>query len=184
MPEAKGPDDRSTYGASSTTLVALLYDELRQLAGARLRQAPAGQTLQPTALVHEAFLRLQNRDRQTWNGRRHFFGAAARAMHDILVERARARSRQKRGGGAEHVDVDDIADAIAIDEPDVDMLALSEALARLLREDAPKHELVMLRYFAGLEQQEIAELLGVSLRTVERDWRFTRAWLKEALGTP
>ncbi|MFY9343188.1 MAG: ECF-type sigma factor [Planctomycetota bacterium] len=184
MPEAPDPVDRSTRGASSTTLVVLLYDELRQLAAARLRGAPAGQTLQPTALVHEAFLRLQQRGQGAWDGRRHFFGAAARAMHDILVERARARSRQKRGGGAAQVDVDAVADSIAIAEPDVDVLALSEALEQLAREDERKHELVLLRYFAGLEHQQIAELLGVSLRTVERDWRFARAWLKAAMTQP
>ncbi len=184
MTESKGPNARSTQGASSTTLVALLYDELRQLADARLRRLPAGQTLQPTALVHEAFLRLQGRGQEQWDGRRHFFGAAARAMHDILVERARARSRQKRGGGAAHLDLDAAADAIRIDEPDVDVLALSEALERLARDDARKHELVLLRYFAGLDYQQIAEVLGVSLRTVERDWRFARAWLKEAIGKP
>ena len=183
-PEAQHPDDRSTCGASSTTLVTLLYDELRQLAAARLRGAPGGQTLQPTALVHEAFLRLQSRGQDTWDGRRHFFGAAAPAMYDILIERARARSRLKRGGAAARVELDAVADAIAIPEPDVDVLALSEALERLAQEDARKHELVLLRYFAGLEHQEIAELLGVSLRTVERDWRFARARLKEMLAQP
>jgi RNA polymerase sigma factor (TIGR02999 family) len=184
MPEARGPKDQSTSGASSTLLVTLLYDELRQLAGARLRGAAPGQTLQPTALVHEAFLRLQSRGQKQWDGRRHFFGAAARAMHDILVERARARARHKRGGGVAPVDLDAVADSIAIHEPDVDMLALAEALERLAREDERKHELVLLRYFAGLEHQEIAELLGVSLRTVERDWRFARAWLKEVMARP
>jgi RNA polymerase sigma factor (TIGR02999 family) len=180
------PNDQSaTRGASSSTLATLLYDELRSLAAARLRLLGPGQTMQPTALVHETFLRLQGRGKEAWDGRRHFFGAAARAMHDILVERARARSRQKRGGGETPASLDVVAeDAIAIAEPDLDVLALSEAMQQLAVANPRQHELVMLRYFAGLDYEEIANLLGISLRTVERDWRFARAWLKATMAPP
>lgn len=176
-------DSPPTRGASSSTLAALLYDELRSLAAARMRLLAPGQTLQPTALVHETFLRMQSRGQEAWDGRRHFFGAAARAMHDILVERARARSRQKRGGGEVPASLEQVGDdAIAIAEPDVDVLALAEVLDGLARANPRQYELVMLRYFAGLDYPEIAALLGVSERTVERDWRFARAWLKEAMS--
>ncbi len=179
-------DPRSpTHGASARTLVGLLYDELRQLAAARLRGLPPGVTLQPTALVHEVWLRLEKRGDVAWNGRRHFFGAAARAMHDILVERARARDRKKRGGDHARVHEDTASgiaiDQLPIDDPAEDMLALHDVLATLERADAHRHEVVMLRYFAGLEQREIATLLGVSERTVERDWHFCRAWLRAAM---
>lgn len=185
---ATPPDDdplRSTSSGPSSAqeLVALLYDELRQLAAARLRALPAGQTLQPTALVNEAYLRIQARGDQHWQGRRHFFGAAARAMHDILVERARARSRQKRGGGQKPVPLDDAgaADGLCLPEPDLDVLALAQALATLLQENPRGHEIVMLRYFAGLEHAEIAAMLDSSERTIRREWQFVRAWLKDAM---
>lgn len=173
------PDD----DASAAELVSQLYDELRELAAARMRTLPPGHTLQATALVNEAFLRIQSRGDKTWQGRRHFFGAAARAMHDILVERARARQRLKRGGGQQPVplDTDLQADALALPEPDIDVLALSEALADMAKEDPRGHELVMLRFFAGLENAEIAAVLGTSERTVGRDWQFARAWLKDAM---
>ncbi|MBL8755438.1 MAG: sigma-70 family RNA polymerase sigma factor [Planctomycetes bacterium] len=187
MPDVPSDDPpRTTSGGPSSAeeLVALLYDELRQLAAARLRALPAGQTLQPTALVNEAFLRIQARGDKAWQGRRHFFGAAARAMHDILVERARARARLKRGGGQKPVPLDDAdpAAGLALPEPDLDVLALSEALARLAQENPRGHEVVMLRYFAGLEHEEIAAMLDSSERTVRREWQFVRAWLKDAMG--
>lgn len=181
---AEGPPE-PTDDASAAELVAQLYDELRDLAAARLRALPPGQTLQATALVNEAFLRIQSRGDQAWQGRRHFFGAAARAMHDILVERARARQRLKRGGNQQPVPLDpDLqAEALALPEPDIDVLALSEALTRMAKEDPRGHELVMLRFFAGLENAEVAAVLGTSERTVGRDWQFARAWLKDAMST-
>lgn len=187
MPELppQDPAPTTTGGpASAEALVALLYDELRQLAAARLRALPAGQTLQATALVHEAFLRIQARGDKQWQGRRHFFGAAARAMHDILVERARARARQKRGGGNKAVPLDDAepTDGLCLPEPDVDVLALSEALSRLAGQNPRGHEIVLLRYFAGLEHAEIAAMLDASERTIRREWQFVRAWLKDAMG--
>lgn len=178
-PPAGGADRKK-----ASELLVLLYDELRGLAAARLRALPVGHTLQATALVHEAYLRIQARGDKTWDGRRHFFGAAARAMHDILVERARARQRIKRGGGkaAVPLEPDDEFAGLALPEPDLDVLALSEALAKLQQENERGHELVMLRYFAGLEHAEIAELVGVSERTIGREWQFVRAWLKDAMG--
>lgn len=180
---AERPDDAAEK-TSATELVVMLYDELRRLAASRLRALPAGQTLQATALVNEAFLRIQGRGEKVWDGRRHFFGAAARAMHDILVERARSRRRQKRGGGQQPVSLDDdfAADALALPEPGVDVLALSETLQALAHEQPRCHEIVMLRYFAGLEVGEIAAMLDRSERTVGREWKFARAWLKDAMG--
>lgn len=180
-PESPGDDAEK---ASTTELVVMLYDELRQLAAARLRALPVGQTLQPTALVNEAFLRIQSRGEKAWDGKRHFFGAAARAMHDILVERARRRQRQKRGGGQQQLSLDDdfVADALALPEPGVDVLELAEALQSLAQEQPRCHEIVMLRYFAGLELGEIAPLLDLSERTIGREWQFARAWLKDAMG--
>jgi len=164
-------------------LLPVVYAELRRLAAARLARFGAGQTLQPTALVHEAYLGLVANGDPGWKGRGHFFGAAAQAMHDIVVDRARRRAAQKRGGGAAHEDVD----AISIAAPDgsgpvEDVFALSEALARLAKDHPRRHEVAMLRTFAGLSEEEIAELHGVSTRTVEREWRFARAWLARELG--
>jgi RNA polymerase sigma factor (TIGR02999 family) len=163
-------------------LLPLVYGELRRLAAARLARLAPGQTLGPTALVHEAYLGLVQHGDPGWNGRGHFFGAAARAMHDIVVERARRRAADKRGGGALHEDVD----AISIAGPDVaaveDVIALSAALARLAAAHPRRHEVAMLKTFAGLSEEEIAELHGVSTRTIEREWRFARAWLARELG--
>jgi RNA polymerase sigma factor (TIGR02999 family) len=183
---AQPPDDPDQPGvpASAQTLIVMLYDELRQLAAARLRALPPGQTLQATALVHEAFLRIQARGDKAWDGKRHFFGAAARAMHDILVERARSRQRQKRGGGQrpQSLDTAEVVGDLVLPELGVDVLALSEALVALAREHPRGHEIVMLRYFAGLEHAEIAAMLDVSERTIGREWQFVRAWLKDAVG--
>jgi RNA polymerase sigma factor (TIGR02999 family) len=160
-------------------LLALLYTELHGLARARMARLPPGQTLQPTALVHEAYLRLVGKDRNHFQNRQHFFFAAARAMRDILVERARAKAGPKRGGGRRRVELND---AIAIEEPPAqEVLALNEALAELEREDPLKAQIVHLRYFAGMEAAETAQVLGISERTVHRHWRFIRAWLKERL---
>ena len=156
-------------------LLPLVYDELRKLAAARMAREVPGQTLQATALVHEAWLRLAGGGEQHWNGRGHFFGAAAEAMRRILVERARKRDRVRHGGGLEKVDWEHVTIATA-DSGDT-ILAIHEALEKLTAESPQKAEIVKLRYFTGLEHQEIAEVLGVSEPTVRRHWTYARAWL-------
>jgi RNA polymerase sigma factor (TIGR02999 family) len=165
---------------AAARLLPLVYDELRKLAHARMNGLPAGQTLQPTALVHEAYLRLVGKTALPLENRKHFFFAAARAMRDILVERARSKAGPKRGGGRRRVE---LTEAIAINEPPpAEVLALHEALEQLDREDPLKAQIVNLRYFTGLSMKEIADVLGQSERTVQRHWRFIRAWLKSQLG--
>jgi RNA polymerase sigma factor (TIGR02999 family) len=163
-------------------LLALVYDELRQLARARLAKLPPGQTLQPTALVHEAYLRLMSKAGPPLEDRRHFFFAAARAMRDILVEQARRKAGPRRGGGRQRVAWDEAA--AVVQPPTTDVLALHEALIELERADELKGQIVNLRYFAGMTVKETAEVLGLSERTVHRQWRFIRAWLKSKLGEP
>jgi RNA polymerase sigma factor (TIGR02999 family) len=162
-------------------LLPLVYDELRRLAAARLAAEAPGRTLEATALVHEAYLRLVDVARaQHWNSRRHFFAAAAEAMRRILVEQARARGSLKRGGGRERLDLDDLTVA-SPDRPD-DLLALDEALTRLAAAEPQAAELVHLRYFAGRTMGEAADLLGLSLRSAHRLWAYAKAWLLEELG--
>jgi len=156
-------------------LLPLVYEELRRLAAWRLAQERPGQTLQATALVHEAYLRLIGQEDPGWEGRRHFFGAAAEAMRRILVENARRKRRQKHGGKWERVDLQDLD--IASPLPDDQLLALDEALNRLIEVDARAAELVKLCFFAGLTQEQAAKELNVSISTVERTWAFARAWL-------
>jgi RNA polymerase sigma factor (TIGR02999 family) len=157
-----------------------VYAELRRLAGVLSGRLPPGQTLQPTALVHEAYLRLVGDQDPGWNGRRHFFGAAARAMRDILVEQARRKGAQKHGGRARRVD---LVEGLAIIEPPAeDLLAVDEAIQRLRGEKPHLAEIAMLRYFAGLSVEETAEVLGISASTLAREWRFARAWLARHLG--
>lgn len=168
-------------------LLPLVYEELRSLARSRLAKVPAGNTLQPTALVHEAYLRLvQSGSDETdphWRHRGHFFGAAARAMRDILVEQARRKAGPKAGGGHARVNLDDAAEHTPLIEPPVsDILALNDALTRLEKLDPRKSDVVMLRYFAGLTNEQVALAMGVSLPTVERDWRFVRSWLQKELA--
>ncbi|MBX3232185.1 MAG: sigma-70 family RNA polymerase sigma factor [Labilithrix sp.] len=170
-------------GIAAEQLLPLVYSELRRLAAVRLARAAPGATLQPTALVHEAYLGLVANGDPGWNGRAHFFGAAARAMHDIVVDRARRRAAQKRGGGAKHEDVAAISIAAPGSDRVDDVLALSAVMARLAVEHPRRHEVAMLRTFAGLTEEEIAELHGVSTRTIEREWRFARAWLARELGS-
>lgn len=168
---------------SSTQLIEKLYDELRRLAQARLRQQRPGHTLQPTALVNEAYLRLVKPGRAPWNGDGHFFAAAAQAMRDILVEHARRHAAKKRGGDLvrEHFTVT-IADPEGDGEASAEqLLDLDAALDEMQKVHPAKAELVMLRYFAGLQMKEIAEITGNSLATVERQWRFARAWLRNHL---
>lgn len=154
----------------------LVYYELRRQAAQKMAGQVSGFTLQPTALVHEAWLRLGGDQQPAWEHRRHFFGAAAEAMRQILIERARRRAARKHGGGQERVNATAI-ETVALEPVDEDVLAVSEALERLARLDPPKAELVRLRYFAGLTLEQAAETLGMPLGTAKRAWRFARAWL-------
>jgi RNA polymerase sigma factor (TIGR02999 family) len=162
-------------------LLPLVYDELRKLASQKLAQEKSPQTLQATALVHEAYLRLIG-DGQPydWNGRGHFFAAAAEAMRRILVDSARRRRSEKHGGDRDRVDLSE--DAVAAPNPDLDLIALDEALLRLASADPVKARLVELRYFAGLTGEQAAAVLGLSSSAVDRLWVFTRAWLRRELG--
>lgn len=176
---------------ASDQLLPLVYEELRKLASTNMNRESgrgAGQTLQPTALVHEAFMRLVGSDAQGWNGRGHFFGAAALAMRRILVERARARNAQKRGG--ERVKVELREDAVAVDpcqdlgdERSGELLALDRALDTLRALDERAAQIVMLRYFAGLTIEQTAEAMGLSPATVKKSWAFSRAWLGRNIAT-
>lgn len=158
-------------------LLPLVYEELRRLAAARMAHEKAGQTLSATALVHEAWLRLVKPGQEIkWDGRGHFFAAAAEAMRRILIDRARHRNSLKAGGGQARLDVNEIE--IAEQEGEVDLLALDEALQKLERKHPRKAQLVKLRYFAGLTVTEAAEALGVSVSTAENDWAYARGWLK------
>jgi RNA polymerase sigma factor (TIGR02999 family) len=156
-------------------LLPLVYEELRSLAAQKLAQESPGQTLQATALVHEAYLRLLGPEVQTWKGRGHFFGAAAEAMRRILVDNARRKQRLKRGGDQQRVELGD-AD-LAVEGLSDDLIALDEALSRLAEMDEAKAELVKLRYFAGLTVEQAAQALGFSETTAKEHWRFARAWL-------
>lgn len=163
-------------------LLPLVYSELRRLALARMAKLPPGQTLQPTALVHEAYLRLVGKAGLRLESRRHFFFAAARAMRDILVEQARAKAGPKRGGGRRRVQLNDEL-AVRLPPP-ADVLALHEALDELEALDPAKAQLVNLRYFAGMTMAEVSKVTGVPERTLHRQWRFIKAWLKSRVGEP
>lgn len=169
--------DRVHQGDSKAAeeLLPLVYDELRKLATAKMANEAAGHTLQPTALVHEAWLRLVQTPDQTWQNRAHFFRTAAECMRRILIDHARRKQQVRHGGGLERVSLEglDLAD----DHDGQRLLQVNEALDRLALQDATKAEIVKLRFFAGLENREIAEMLGISERTVERAWRFAKAWL-------
>lgn len=156
-------------------LLPLVYGELRRLAAWHLSNEKPGQTLQATALVHEAYLRLVGQDDPGWQGRRHFFGAAAEAMRRILIDNARRKNRLKHGGALERVSAEDLE--IPAPMPDDELLALDEALGRLQEVDPRAAELVKLCFFAGLTQEQAARELGVSISTVERTWAYARAWL-------
>jgi RNA polymerase sigma factor (TIGR02999 family) len=162
-------------------LLPLVYAELRRLAAALAGRLPPGQTLTPTALVHEAYLRLVGTRDPGWEGRRHFFGAAARAMRDILIEQARRKATTKHGGGAQRVE---LTEGLAVIEPPAaDLLAVDEAIQRLQQEKPHLAEIAMLRYYAGLSADETAAVLGISASTLAREWRFARAWLARRLGS-
>ena len=156
-------------------LLPLVYEELRRLAAKKMSLEPPGQTLQATALVHEAYLRLTGPQEQSWSGRTHFFTAAAEAMRRILIDNARRKQRLKRGGAQQKVDLDDAE--LAIEGPSDDVIALDEALARLAEMDKTKADLVKLRYFAGLTLEQAAGMLNLPERTAKRYWAHARAWL-------
>jgi RNA polymerase sigma factor (TIGR02999 family) len=160
-------------------LLPLVYEELRKLAAQRLAHEKPGQTLQPTALVHEAYLRLVDIDQaQQWNGRGHFFAAAAEAMRRILVEKARHRQRLRHGGGRKRVNLEEIAAQATIDDRGEDeVLAVDEALTLLATTELQAAAVVKLRYFAGLSIEQTAEALGISVRTANRHWAYAKAWL-------
>jgi RNA polymerase sigma factor (TIGR02999 family) len=159
----------------ASDLLPLVYQQLRQLAAARMVQESSGQTLQATALVHEAWLRLVGDGDRTWQNRGHFFAAAAEAMRRILVENARRKSRLKRGGGQLRLNMDDVD--LAETTPDDKVLLMDEALEQLKAEDPEKAQIVVMKFFAGLSNKEVAESMGKTERTVERHWAFAKAWL-------
>ena len=167
---------------STDELLPVVYNELRRLAAHKMAAEPPGHTLQPTALVHEMWLKLVDTPNQSWQNRAHFFGAAAEAMRRILIDRARRKGRQRRGSGAAHVDVDEIE--IASPAPDDQLLALNEALDRFAALEPQQAELVKLRYFVGLTIEEAAGVLGISAATAKRWWAYARAWLFEEIQNP
>ena len=165
------PDDPQ----ATEQLFSLVYDELRRLAAHQLAGEKPGQTLQPTALVHEAWLRLTGNEEVKWDGRAHFFGAAAEAMRRILIENARRKKALRHGGGQQRLDIQEVD--VAVSAQDDELLAVHEALEKFAAQDAPKAELVKLRYFAGLTIAQAADLLNISEPTAKRHWAYARAWL-------
>jgi RNA polymerase sigma factor (TIGR02999 family) len=161
-------------------LLPLVYDELRKLAAQKLAQEKPGQTLQATALVHEAYLRLVDADKaQNWDSRAHFFAAAAEAMRRILIDQARRKRRPKHGGGRKRISLDQALSLGTV--PNDDLLALDESLAKLACDEPSKAELVKLHYFGGLSLEEAGKVLGISHRTAKRHWAYARAWLYAAI---
>jgi len=169
-------------GKAAARLLPLVYEELRLLAAQKMSHEVPGQTLQATALVHEAYIRLVEKSDQNWNSRGHFFKAAAEAMRRILVESARRKARLKRGGDQQR-EVDFQIDALEsqVNLSTDDLMALDEALTRLANEDSALADVVRLHCFAGLPLVQVAEIMGVSTRTAERHWSFARAWLRKEL---
>ena len=168
--------------SAAEKLLPLVYEELRKLAAARMKDERPDHTLQATALVHEAYMRLvgPKLDQSLWDNRGHVFAAAAEAMRRILLNRARDKRRLKRGGDGQRIDLNEIE--VALDTSDDDLLALDEALAALSVEDEACSRLVKLRFFAGLTMRDAAESLGISRRTADRQWAYARAWLATRLG--
>lgn len=164
---------------AAAALLPLIYDELRSLAASRLAQERPGQTLTATALVHEAYLRLVGGNKPQFEGHAHFFAAAAQAMRRVLIDRARAKSRDKRGNGRAKIDINLLE--LSIDAVPDELVALDEALIRLSVEDKVKAELVELRFFAGMTLREAAAVLGISIATADRYWAYSKAWLFDAL---
>jgi len=163
----------------SEDLLPLVYQELRRLAAARMAQEAAGHTLQPTALVHEAWLRLVSDGNRSWQNRAHFFGAAAEAMRRILIERARRKSRLKRGSGQVPLEISELE--IAASLPDDKILLVDEALEQLKQEDPEHARIVVMKFFGGLTNEQVAEVMGINERTVRRQWTFAKAWLYDRL---
>jgi RNA polymerase sigma factor (TIGR02999 family) len=170
---------RNGDAQAAKELLPLVYDELRKLAASKMAHENPGQTLQATALVHEAWLRLGGQENQAWNGRSHFMGAAAEAMRRILIDNARRKRRLRHGGGQLRVDLQEME--IAIPVKDDDLLEVDAALERFTAQDKQKAELVKLRYFTGLTIEEAAEILGVSTPTAKRWWAYARAWLHKEI---
>ena len=166
-------------GAVSQEFLPLVYKELRELAAARMAREMEGQTLQPTALVHEAWLRLQSHSAPVWRNRAHFFSAASEAMRRILIERARRKLRLKRGHRAEHVSIENVD--VAQTEPDQRILLIDDALRRLNATDPELARIVTLKFFGGLTNVEVAETLGVTERTIHNKWTFAKAWLLKSI---
>jgi RNA polymerase sigma factor (TIGR02999 family) len=165
---------------AAADLLPLVYAELRNLARAQMAKTPPGNTLQPTALVHEAYLRVVGKEDPSWNSRGHFFAAAAQAMRQILVDQARRKARLKHGGGRDRVGLSKVEPAI--EPPSDDIVGLDEALTRLEQDDPRKAQIIMLRYFAGLTEEETAAALGLSAPTIRRECRFARALLAVQLA--
>jgi len=172
----------STRATGTNDLVLMVYEELRHLAGSLMARKPPGQTLQATALVHEAFLRLSRGQPQRWESPGHFYSAAAEAMRRILVEQARRKGSLRRGGGRTLLPLEEVQ--VAMDTPADHLLAIDEALNKLADEDPLKAELVKLRFYAGLSVTEAGQMLGISERSVKRQWAFAKAWLYEELSKP
>lgn len=168
---------------AAAELLPLIYDELRRIARARLAQLGPDHTLQATALVHEAWLRVVGDEDPGWECRAHFFGAAAQAMRNILVEQFRRKQSLRRGGDRKALPEEELS-RIEVEAPTVDLLALDEALERLGERDPLKARIVMLRFFTGLTMPQIAELLGLPLTRIEREWRFSRSWLQREVEGP
>jgi RNA polymerase sigma factor (TIGR02999 family) len=168
--------------AAAEKLVPLVYAELRRIAAAKLRGERGGHTLQPTALVHEAWLRLMNQHEASWQNRDQFFAIAAQAMRRILVDYARRRHAAKRGDGEAPVDIDELARVLTVTLPDERLLALDEALQRLATLDARQARIIELRFFGGLSVEETAGVLEISPTTVKREWATGRAWLFRAMN--
>src|SRR5215470_11441667 len=173
-------DETEDQKRAAAKLLSEVYAELRRVAAGLMNRLAPGQTLQPTALVHEAYLRLVRDKDPGWEGRRHFFGAAARAMREILIEQARRKATVKHGGAAARVELGEGLAVIA--PPADDLLALDEAIQKLQTAKPHLSEIVLLRYFTGLTFEETADVVGKSVSTVKRDWRFARAWLARQLG--
>jgi RNA polymerase sigma factor (TIGR02999 family) len=165
--------------AAAERLMPFVYDELRRLARAFLARERGAHTLQPTALVHEAYVRLVDQRSVDWQNRAHFYGIAARMMRRVLTDHARAHATEKRGGGAVHLSLEDVQ--VPVEQRASDFVALDEALEKLAQFDERKCRIVEMRFFAGLKDEEIAEVLGVTTRTVLRDWKYARLWLYREL---
>ncbi len=164
---------------ASEEILPLVYDDLRRHAGVQMARESAGQTLQPTALVHEAWLRVVGGDNQRWQNRAHFFGAAAEAMRRILIENARRKARLKRGGGQQRVDIDNVE--LADTTPEEKVLLIDDAVEKLREQDPERAKVVVLKFFGGFTNEEVAASMGVTVRTIERHWAFAKAWLFQSI---